>query len=170
MKTFDFFSCRYIDGTIFPNTFYNISVPLDRCNSESFPNGTRRNTVIVQRDSRILEASDNKYILTCNPSGPGGGGPDGQFTVTLGGITVQGDLSSTEIVSNAAASLDYQVEVQLGTGPTSPPVNRVVRVGEPIAYVIKISETPNFDARVGRCWANDGSRQKKKRNFFSNFN
>uniref|UniRef100_A0A915LBE4 ZP domain-containing protein n=1 Tax=Romanomermis culicivorax TaxID=13658 RepID=A0A915LBE4_ROMCU len=184
--------CVYANGTHRPSTRYNVSIPLDDCNSKKFGNGTSQNVLIVQQDPKIMEVDDNFYFITCqildpisslspllspadhfrrigsnvNKSTFGGGFglssddfPDNERRITLSflGLTVQNDAPSTEIVTNVAPiSLDYSAEVQLGSGaPNSPPVDRVLRVGEPLSYVVRLRNLRNLDARVGRCWATD---------------
>lgn len=155
--------CTYVNGTTFSSIRYNVTIPLTDCRSQRFQNGTRMNAIIVQKDARVLESTDNMFILSCTPGGfsnfAGGYGPNQRFTLTFLGITVQGVLASTEVVTNVVTSpLDYTVEVQLGQGPNGRPVDRILNVGEPISYVVRLRNLrQDTDIKVGRCWASDGA-------------
>lgn len=156
--------CTYVNGSTFASTRYNITIPLTDCRSQKFQNGTRQNAIIVQKDSRILESTDNMFVLSCSPTSSnfaGGYGPNQRFTLTFLGITVQNGLTATEVVTNsnsnnAFTTLDYAVEVQLGQGPNGRPIDRVLSVGEPISYVVRLKNLHSTDVRIGRCWATDG--------------
>uniref|UniRef100_A0A915IKF9 ZP domain-containing protein n=1 Tax=Romanomermis culicivorax TaxID=13658 RepID=A0A915IKF9_ROMCU len=58
--------CTYADGRRSSAIRYNLTIPLDDCSSVRFANGSRQNTVIVQRDPNILQSHDRLYIITCS--------------------------------------------------------------------------------------------------------
>lgn len=158
--------CTYVNGSVFSQIRYNITIPLNECRSQTFANGSSQNVVVVQRDWRILEASDNLFVITCNNPATGGGGSSsgfnagggGKFTLSFAGVTVQGTLASTEIVTSSFSDVDYTAEVVFGPGPTGRRLDRALGVGEQISYVVRLKKlrAGQIDARIGRCWATDG--------------
>ncbi|CAL2030136.1 unnamed protein product [Caenorhabditis brenneri] len=144
--------CIYANGTLQPDTKYQLKIPLKGCSTKENGEGNLENEIeVVMANNEFNVETDKRFLLTCIPAAPVP--KESQVTVSFGGITINSDATTaSSLLDNK--TVDYRVRVLDGASLDSKQLQRPLAVGDKVTYTVEMNDDQN--GRIGRCWANDG--------------
>uniref|UniRef100_A0A1I7UEM1 ZP domain-containing protein n=1 Tax=Caenorhabditis tropicalis TaxID=1561998 RepID=A0A1I7UEM1_9PELO len=143
--------CIYANGTLQPDSKYQLKIPLKGCSTKENGEGNLENEIEVVMANEFNADTDKRFLLTCIPAAPVP--KESQVTVSFGGITINSDATTaSSLLDNK--TLDYRVRVLDGASLDSKQLQRPLAVGDKVTYTVEMNDDQN--GRIGRCWANDG--------------
>ncbi|EGT36588.1 CBN-CUTL-20 protein [Caenorhabditis brenneri] len=161
--------CIYANGTLQPDTKYQLKIPLKGCSTKENGEGNLENEIeVVMANNEFNVETDKRFLLTCIPAAPVP--KESQVTVSFGGITINSDATTaSSLLENK--TVDYRVRVLDGASLDSKQLQRPLAVGDKVVgrnvifpklslvhvlqtYTVEMNDDQN--GRIGRCWANDG--------------
>ncbi|CAB3408289.1 unnamed protein product [Caenorhabditis bovis] len=145
--------CIYVNGTIQPDSKYQLKIPLKGCSTRENEEGNLENEieVVSSSSSEFDVENDKRFLLTCIPAAPVP--KESLVTVSFGGITINNEATTASTISENR-TVDYAVKVLDGDSLESTPLTRPLAVGDKVTYSVEMDESVN--GRIGKCWANDG--------------
>uniref|UniRef100_A0A0K0FUU0 ZP domain-containing protein n=1 Tax=Strongyloides venezuelensis TaxID=75913 RepID=A0A0K0FUU0_STRVS len=157
-------NCVYVNGTIQSKDIYTIKIPLKGCSSSRNSEGNLENSIIIQENSKFLQKSDKKYLLTCIPTQPIKE-TENFITVNFGGVTVDSSNTAQEVIkasipvekeniSLKPPNVKYSVQILNGHDLNATALKGPLSIGDDITYLVKLDK-PSVDTQIGRCWASD---------------
>ncbi|CAI2308739.1 unnamed protein product [Caenorhabditis sp. 36 PRJEB53466] len=143
--------CIYANGTIQPDTKYQLKIPLKGCSTKENGEGNLENEIEVVMANEFSAETDKRFLLTCIPAAPVP--KESQVTVSFGGITINSEATTaSSLLDNK--TVDYRVRVLDGDSLNAKQLQRPLAVGDKVTYTVEMKDDQN--GRIGRCWANDG--------------
>lgn len=144
--------CIYANGTLQPDTKYQLKIPLKGCSTKENGEGNLENEIeVVMANNEFNVDTDKRFLLTCIPAAPIP--KESQVTVSFGGITINSEATTaSSLLDNK--TVDYRVRVLDGASLDSKQLQRPLAVGDKVTYTVEMKDDQN--GRIGRCWANDG--------------
>ncbi|PIC54814.1 hypothetical protein B9Z55_000391 [Caenorhabditis nigoni] len=145
--------CIYANGTLQPDTKYQLKIPLKGCSTKENGEGNLENEieVVMANNNEFNAETDKRFLLTCIPAAPVP--KESQVTVSFGGITINSDATTASSLLNNQ-TVDYRVRVLDGASLDAKQLQRQLAVGDKVTYTVEMKDGQN--GRIGRCWANDG--------------
>ncbi|KAF1769556.1 hypothetical protein GCK72_001373 [Caenorhabditis remanei] len=145
--------CIYANGTLQPDTKYQLKIPLKGCSTKENGEGNLENEieVVMGSNNDFNVETDKRFLLTCIPAAPVP--KESQVTVSFGGITINSDATTASSILNNQ-TVDYRVRVLDGASLDAKQLQRPLAVGDKVTYTVEMKDDQN--GRIGRCWANDG--------------
>ncbi|CAB3408290.1 unnamed protein product [Caenorhabditis bovis] len=125
--------CIYVNGTIQPDSKYQLKIPLKGCSTRENEEGNLENEieVVSSSSSEFDVENDKRFLLTCIPAAPVP--KESLVTVSFGGITINNEATTASTISENR-TVDYAVKVLDGDSLESTPLTRPLAVGDKVVW------------------------------------
>ncbi|CAP25681.2 Protein CBG05129 [Caenorhabditis briggsae] len=125
--------CIYANGTLQPDTKYQLKIPLKGCSTKENGEGNLENEieVVMANNNEFNAETDKRFLLTCIPAAPVP--KESQVTVSFGGITINSDATTASSLLNNQ-TVDYRVRVLDGASLDAKQLQRPLAVEDKVVW------------------------------------